>query len=142
MELLPGAETSTSPAFTAGILAGAPLLVHDGHGTYRFESSDRVLYADKSGTRERLGTPPDLWTFILEATPSPGVRSPHSWASAYWRTRLPGHRNRVTFASTERGSKSFEQGSGNSVRTSLRGLERSGRKSVFKFRTRGACARS
>ena len=69
MELLPGVETATSPAFAAGVLAGAPLLVHDGHGSYRFESSDQVLYADKSGTRERLGDPSDLWTFVLEATP-------------------------------------------------------------------------
>lgn len=69
MELLPGTETAMSPAFTAGVLVGSPLLVHDGRGSYRFEPSDQVLYADKAGTRERLGTPPDLWTFILEAAP-------------------------------------------------------------------------
>ena len=49
MELLPGAETADVAGFRSGIFAGSPLLVHDGHGTYRFESSDRVLYADKSG---------------------------------------------------------------------------------------------
>ena len=67
MELLPGSETTTSPAFGAAILAGSPLLVHDGRWHYRFDPSDHVLYADRPGTRERLGTPPDLWTFVLEA---------------------------------------------------------------------------
>lgn len=69
MELLPGTEAAMSPAYSAGVLAGSPLLVHDGLGNYRFEPSDRVIYADKPGTRERLGTPPDQWTFILESAP-------------------------------------------------------------------------
>ena len=69
MELLPGSETTMSPAYAAGILAGSPLLVHDGQGHYRFEPSDRVFYSERSGTRERLGTPEDLWTFVLEAAP-------------------------------------------------------------------------
>ena len=68
MELLPGSDTATSPAFATGALANAPLLVHDGRENYRFDPSDEVLYADRSGTRERLGAPQDLWTFILEAT--------------------------------------------------------------------------
>jgi hypothetical protein len=70
MELLPGAEATLSPAYAAGILAGSLLLIHDGQGGYRFDQSDRVLYADKGSTRERLGRPQDLWTFILEATPA------------------------------------------------------------------------
>ena len=68
MELLPGTEGAMSPAFAKGILAGSPLLVHDGRH-FRFEPSDRVLYSDRSATRERLGTPEDLWTFVLEAAP-------------------------------------------------------------------------
>ena len=70
MELLPGTEAAMSPAFVTGILAGSPLLVHDGRGHLRFEPSDRVLYVDRSGTRERLRAPDDLWTFVLEAAPA------------------------------------------------------------------------
>ncbi len=69
MELVPGTETAMSPAFAAGILVGSPLLVHDGGGHYRFEQSDHVFYSERSGTRERLGTPEELWTFVLEAAP-------------------------------------------------------------------------
>jgi hypothetical protein len=67
MELLSDSEKDTSPAFAAAILAGSPLLVHDGRANYRFEPAERVLYADRPGTRERLGNPEDLWTFVLEA---------------------------------------------------------------------------
>ena len=49
---------------------GAPLLVHDGTRGYRFDPSDTVLYVDRPSTRERLGAPQGLWTFVLEATPA------------------------------------------------------------------------
>lgn len=59
-----------SPAYASGVLTGAPLLTHDAHGGYRFEASDAVLYVDRPNTRERLGDPEDLWTFVLEAVPA------------------------------------------------------------------------
>src|SRR5262249_42474341 len=70
MELLPGAEAALSPAYSADILRGAPLLVHDGARTYRFEPSESVYYADRASTRERLGSPKDLWTVTRQAPPA------------------------------------------------------------------------
>ena len=61
-----------SPAYAAGKLVGSPLLVHDGRGHHRFEPSDQVFYSERSGTRERLGLPQELWTFVLESRPEPG----------------------------------------------------------------------
>ena len=69
MELLPGAEATLSPGYAAGVLSGAPLLVHDAMRGYRFDPSDTVLYVDRASTRERLGAPEALWTFVLEAAP-------------------------------------------------------------------------
>ena len=51
-------------------LGAAPLLVHNGHGGYRFDRADNVLYAKRSGPRELLGIDEPLWTFILEAAPA------------------------------------------------------------------------
>lgn len=70
MELLTGIHPGTSQASVTSILAGAPLLVHDSRGHYKFEQSDQVFYVDRPGTRERLGTPENLWTFVLESTPA------------------------------------------------------------------------
>lgn len=74
VELLPGADASLSPAYARGTLRGSPLLVHDGDHSYRFDPSEDVLYVDRPSTRERLGAPDNLWTFILEARP--GARGP------------------------------------------------------------------
>jgi hypothetical protein len=70
MELLPGAEATLSPGYAAGVLSGAPLLVHDAMRGHRFDPSGTVLYVDRASTRERLGAPEGLWTFVLEATPA------------------------------------------------------------------------
>lgn len=71
LELLPGTEADAR--FPAGVLSGAPLLQEDGHGNYRFAASADTLWAERNGTRERLGNPPDLWTFVLDASPGPRV---------------------------------------------------------------------
>lgn len=71
IELLPG--TQADKRFPSGILAGARLLEDDGHGAYRFVPSTDTLWADRNGTRERLGNPADLWTFVLDASPGPRV---------------------------------------------------------------------
>ena len=71
MELLPGTQTAMSPAFVGGVLAGSPLLVHDGSGHYRFEPSDHVYYSERSGTRERLGTPGELGHSFSRQPPWP-----------------------------------------------------------------------
>ncbi len=71
LELLPGTEADAR--FPAGMLSGAPLLEDDGHGAYRFVPSSEMLWAERNGTRERLGNPSDLWTFVLDASPGPRV---------------------------------------------------------------------
>ena len=71
LELLPGSEADAR--FPPGVLSGAPLLQEDGHGSYRFAASADTLWAERNGTRERLGNPSDLWTFVLDASPGPRV---------------------------------------------------------------------
>ena len=68
--LLPGQEHEERIGYQDGALAGAPLLVTNGRGEYHFEPSGEVLWAARSGTVDRLGRPPDLFTFVLEATAS------------------------------------------------------------------------
>ena len=68
VELLPGAELPAG--FAKGVLADAPLLVHDGDQNYRFEPGSRVFYIDRASTRDRLGSPKGLWSVVLEATPA------------------------------------------------------------------------
>src|SRR5450759_2223703 len=50
-------------------LGEVPLLETDGAGRFRFTPGKRVLYQDRSGTRERIGPAGQLWTFALEAAP-------------------------------------------------------------------------
>ena len=71
VELLPGADTDER--FPPGVLAGSPLLEDDGRGHHRFIPSNKALWAERNGTRERLGNPPELWTFVLDASPGPRV---------------------------------------------------------------------
>jgi Domain of unknown function (DUF3883) len=72
LELLPGQDAGES--FPPGVLRNAPLLEGDGRDAYRFARADQVLWAERSGTRERLGNPTDLWTFVLDA--GAGARVP------------------------------------------------------------------
>lgn len=51
-------------------LGKVPLLIHNGHGGYRFEPAATVMYAKRSGLRELLGIDEPLWTFVLEAAPA------------------------------------------------------------------------
>jgi hypothetical protein len=51
-------------------LADVPLLEMDGAGRYRFRPGEKVLYQDRTGTRDRIGAVGQLWTFVLEAAPS------------------------------------------------------------------------
>jgi Domain of unknown function (DUF3883) len=55
-------------------LKHVPLLETDGAERYRFKPGSEVLYQDRTGTRERIGPAGQVWTFVLEATPS--ARSP------------------------------------------------------------------
>jgi hypothetical protein len=71
LELLPGTEADAR--FPPRVLSGTPLLQEDGHGSYRFAASGETLWAERNGTRERLGNPPGLWTFVLDASPGPRV---------------------------------------------------------------------
>lgn len=71
IELLPGGE---SPEWPRDVLAEEPLLTHDGHGQYRFGSAKSVFHVDRPGTRERLGSPHGLWSFVLEG--ARGARGP------------------------------------------------------------------
>ena len=68
IELLPGQEDSDR--YEPGVLSDAPLLVSNGHGKVHFRPASEVLWAERNGTRERLGNPPDLWTFVYEASTS------------------------------------------------------------------------
>jgi hypothetical protein len=74
IELLPSSDDQARPGYPDNVLRGAPLLVQNGGGEYRFEPSDRVLWAERSGTQDRLGRPPELWTFVLGA--ETGARTP------------------------------------------------------------------
>jgi hypothetical protein len=71
IELLPG--TDADERFPPAALKGSPLLEDDGRGNYRFVPSEQALWAERNGTRERLGNPPDLWTFVLDASPGPRI---------------------------------------------------------------------
>jgi hypothetical protein len=72
IELLRGSDADSR--FPDRALSGVPLLEDNGHGAYRFASSTNTLWVERNGTRERLGNPQDLWTFVLES--SPGLRLP------------------------------------------------------------------
>jgi hypothetical protein len=67
-ELLSGAITKAAHQRTD--LSDAPILVHDGHGHYKFVPAREALYARRSGQRELLGVSEPLWTFVLEARPA------------------------------------------------------------------------
>lgn len=71
IELLPGVDADER--FPLKVLAGSPLLEDDGRGNYRFTRSNEALWAERNGTRERLGDPSELWTFVLDASPGPRV---------------------------------------------------------------------
>ena len=71
IELLRGSDADTR--FPSAALSDVMLLADNGHGSFRFLPSMDMLWAERNGTRERLGNPPDLWTFVLEA--GPGLRS-------------------------------------------------------------------
>lgn len=66
-ELLVGAMDR--PGLGEQPLGEAPLLETDGAGRFRFSPGRKVLYQDRSGTRERIGPAGPLWTFVLEAAP-------------------------------------------------------------------------
>lgn len=54
----------------AQMLGAAPLLAHDGDGTYRFIPAREVIHAGRRDTRARAGLPERLWTFVLEGHPA------------------------------------------------------------------------
>lgn len=72
IELLRGSDADIR--FPPGSLSSTPLLEDNGRGAHRFTASSDTLWAERNGTRERLGNPTDLWTFVLET--SPGLRLP------------------------------------------------------------------
>jgi hypothetical protein len=67
-ELLVGAMDR--PGLGVQPLGEVPLLETDGAGRFRFTPGLKVLYQDRSGTRERIGPVGQLWTFVLEAAPA------------------------------------------------------------------------
>ena len=67
-ELLVGAMDR--PGLGERPLGGAPLLETDGAGRFRFTPGGKVLYQDRSGTREQIGPAGQLWTFVLDAAPA------------------------------------------------------------------------
>lgn len=71
IELLPGQEDSER--YEPGVLSDTPLLESSGHGAVRFSRAGDVLWAERNGTRERLGNPAELWTFVHEASTSARV---------------------------------------------------------------------
>ena len=71
IELLPGQKVDGG--YTPGCLADEPLLETNGHGDVRFTPARHVLWAERNGTRERLGNPPELWTFVHEASTNAGL---------------------------------------------------------------------
>jgi hypothetical protein len=66
IELLPGQEIDKR--YATGSLADQALLETNGHNEVRFTPARHVLWAERNGTRERLGNPPELWTFVHEAS--------------------------------------------------------------------------
>ena len=67
-ELLVGAMDR--PGLGVQPLGEVPLLETDGAGRFRFTPGRKILYQDRSGTRERIGPVGQLWTFVLEAAPA------------------------------------------------------------------------
>src|SRR5262249_53913680 len=55
-------------------LSDAPLLAQNGDGSLRFAPAREIFYADRRETRDRLESDPEIWTFVIEA--SPGARAP------------------------------------------------------------------
>ncbi len=66
LELLSGraAATASEP------MKQAPLLAHDGLNNFEFRPAEKVFYAERRDTRDRLRTNAPLWTFVLEAYPT------------------------------------------------------------------------
>jgi hypothetical protein len=70
-ELLSGRATGKVPSPNeVEELRQTRLLVHDGHGHYRFDEAHEVLYAARGGLREIHGIDGELWTFVLEGRPA------------------------------------------------------------------------
>lgn len=74
IELLPGRDDALEGEWERNALRDEPLLTHDGNGGFRFKPSTTVYHIERPGTRERLGSPPDLWSFVLEG--ARGARGP------------------------------------------------------------------
>ncbi len=66
IELLPGQDESGR--YEPGCLSNSPLLESNGHDGIRFREAGKVVWAERNGTRERLGNPPDLWTLVHDSS--------------------------------------------------------------------------
>ena len=141
MELLPGADAAISPAYAAGILNGSPLLAHDARGQYRFEQSDHVFYAERSGTRERLGLPEGLWTFVSRHPRGPSYPTTLLGGAAS-RIRSRGRRGRAIPHSTQKAPTRFAPASATSPRTFSIDCSPIVRTTVWSHKTAGGYARS
>ena len=65
-ELMPATRQEGAWHNAQSVLSEAPLLEHDGRGNNRFTSASDVVFAARRDTRDRLGNPGPLWTFVLE----------------------------------------------------------------------------
>jgi hypothetical protein len=66
IELLPG--QSETGRYEPGGLSDSPLLESNGHDGVRFRRAGDVVWAERNGTRERLGNPPELWTLVHDSS--------------------------------------------------------------------------
>lgn len=69
VELLSGkVGDDDDPGAVETTLGDAKVLVHDGHGAFRFVPGKTAYYMARSGTRERLDAEEAIWTLVNEAS--------------------------------------------------------------------------